>query len=223
MNAGYTGNLKCSIFASSGTAPTTVLGSATVLANPATGANTIIFGTPVAVVRNTQYWIGFDSDTSSGNYNVSAGTPALASTTAYASFPTASPTTVAASGILCSVTITLTTNYPMVSEAQQDAATTYVYDSAVGHADFYNIAALAGTPVSTVAVTVRGFLEKSDAGTRGGAVQLKSGATTVQSTSTLLSSSWGWLWRTDLNDPNTSAPWTAVGVNGVQIGPVVTT
>jgi hypothetical protein len=30
------------------------------------------------------------------------------------------------------------------------------------------------------------------------------------------------LWRTELNDPNTSAAWTAAAVNNVQIGPKVT-
>jgi hypothetical protein len=30
------------------------------------------------------------------------------------------------------------------------------------------------------------------------------------------------LWRTDLVDPNTSTAWTAVGVNGITIGPKVT-
>lgn len=115
-----------------------------------------------------------------------------------------------------------TTNYTRVNEAQQDGITTYVSDSNVGDADFYSIAATTGTPTSVVCVTTRGLAEKSDAGTRSAAVQLKSGATTVASTSTALNTSFGWLYRTDFNDPNTSAAWTAAGVNGVQIGPVVT-
>lgn len=115
-----------------------------------------------------------------------------------------------------------TTNFSQVSEAHQDGATSYVYDSNVGDADFYGIAAIAGTPASTIAVTTRGFFEKSDAGTRNAAVQLKSGSTTVQSTSTALSTSFGWLWRTDTTDPATGAAWTATGVNNVQIGPITT-
>ena len=38
LSIGYTGNLKATIFASSGGVPTTVLGSATVIVNPATGS-----------------------------------------------------------------------------------------------------------------------------------------------------------------------------------------
>lgn len=115
-----------------------------------------------------------------------------------------------------------TTNYTLVNEAHEDGATSYVFSANLNDADFYGIAALAGTPASTIAVTTRGFVEKSDAGTRSGAVQLKSGATTVTSTSTALSTSWGWLWRTDTTDPATGAAWTATGVNNATIGPVVT-
>lgn len=219
FGTGYTGNLKCSLFASSGSAPTTVLGSATVVTNPVAGSNALTFGTPVTVAKGVQYWIGFDSDTSSGTWNVSAGTAGVSSTTPYASFPVASPSTAAAAQIICTLTITLTTNYQVVSEAQQDGTTSYVFDSTAGHADFYNIAAIAGTPVATVAVTTRGFIEKSDVGARTAAVQLKSAGTTVASVTASPSSSWGWMWRTDITDPGTSAPWTAIGVNNVTIGP----
>lgn len=115
-----------------------------------------------------------------------------------------------------------TTNFSRVNEAQQDGTTTYVFDGNVGDNDLYAIAATATTPQSTVCVTTRGFVEKSDAGARSAAVQLKSGATTVQSTSTALTTSFGWLWRTDMNDPNTSAAWTATAVNNVQVGPICT-
>jgi len=114
------------------------------------------------------------------------------------------------------------TNFSCVDEPQQNGVTDYVFSANVNDADFYTIAPIAVTPISVVAVTTRGFLQKSDAGTRGAAVQLKSGAVTVGSTPTLLSTSFGWLWRTDLTDPNTGAAWTAVGVNGITIGPKVT-
>jgi hypothetical protein len=114
------------------------------------------------------------------------------------------------------------TNASCVDEAQQNALTDYVFDSTPGHADFYNIAAIASTPASTIAVTTRAYMQKSDAGTRTAAVNLKSGATTVASpTLTLTTSGWLWAWRMDLTDPNTAAAWTAAGVNNAQIGPVV--
>jgi hypothetical protein len=223
MNSGFTGNMKCSIFASSGTLPTTVLGSATAIVNPITGSNSFTFGTPVTVVKGTQYWIGFDPDASSGAWNVGTGTTGRAGSTTYASFPVASPSTSANAPVVCSVTITTSTNYAMVSEAQQDTTTSYVYSSNPTDADFYNIASLSGTtPSSVVAVTTRAYMQKSDAGSRTAAVQLKSGGTTVASpTITLTTSGWQWAWRTDTVDPDTSAAWTPSAVDAVTAGPLV--
>jgi hypothetical protein len=224
LGAGYTGNLKATIFASSGTAPTTVLGSATVVTNPTTGSNAITFGTPVSVTKGAQYWIGFDSDTASGTWNVASGsTTGLSSTTAYASFPAASPTTSNAAAVVCSLTITVGSNSSTVAETQEDGSTSYVFDSTPTHADFYNIAGISVTPSATVAVTTRGYVQKTDSGARSTAMQLKSGATTVQSTpaATLSPGVWTWLYRTDLTDPNTGAAWTPTGVNSAQIGPII--
>jgi hypothetical protein len=114
-----------------------------------------------------------------------------------------------------------TTNFSQVNEAQQNALTSYVFDSNPGDADFYSVASIASTPATVIATVTRAYMQKSDAGTRTAAVQLKSGATTVASpTLTLSSSGWLWAWRTDLIDPATGAAWTPAAVNNVQIGPV---
>jgi hypothetical protein len=221
MTLGYTGNLKTSIFASSGTAPTTVLGSANVVTNPATGSNAITFGTPVTVAKGTQYWIGFDSDTTSGTFTAIAGSTGFFGSTAYASFPVASPSSLTASGgIFGSVIITVTTNNCVVNEAQEDGLTSYVYDSTAGHADLYGIATIASTPASTIAVTTRAYMQKSDAGSRTAAVQIKSGGTTVASpTLTLTTSGWQWAWSTYTTDPATGSAWAAAAVDSATIGP----
>ena len=71
-------------------------------------------------------------------------------------------------------------------------------------------------------VTMRGYMQKSDAGTRTAAMQLKSGATIVASpTLTLTTFRLAVAWRMDLTDPNTGAAWTAAAVNTAQIGPTV--
>jgi hypothetical protein len=115
-------------------------------------------------------------------------------------------------------------NFSCVDEAQQNALTDYVFDSTPGDADFYGIASIASTPASIIAVTTRAYMQKSDAGSRTAAVQLKSGATTVASpTLTLSSSGWLWAWRTDTVDPATGAVWTAAAVNNVTIGPMTVT
>ena len=200
-----------------------MLGSANVITNPASGANALTFGTPVTVAKGTQYWIGLDSDTTSGTFTAQTGSSAWQNTVAYASFPVASPGTLSTtSPIVCSVQIAVTTNSCLVNETQQDATTSYVYDSTVNDADFYNIAAITSTPVATIMTTTRAYMQKSDAGTRTAAVQLKSGSTTVASpTLTLTTSGWQWTWRNDLVDPATSLAWTPTGVNNATIGPKV--
>src|SRR5580765_4173516 len=217
ISTGGTGNMKAAIYDAT---RTTVLATSNAVVNPSTGSNTVTFGTPLSVTKGTTYYLAFDQDTTLV-YNVT-GSNQYTFTTTYASFPATGPVTTTGSGPVFTVAIAPTINNEMVSEAQQDGATSYVYDSTVGHADLYTIAALGSTPASVVAVTTRGFLQKSDAGTRNGAVQLKSGATTVNSGSVALSSSWGWMFRTDVNDPATGSAWTPVAVNNAQIGPTVT-
>jgi hypothetical protein len=215
VSVGGTGNMKAAIYDS---ARTTVLATSNTVVNPVSGANTITFGTPLTVTRGTTYHLATDQDFSM-TYNITTNSQ-WSFTTTYASFPAANPSlTSAQSGPQCFLNITPTISAEYVNEAQQDGTTSYVYDSTAGDADLYNIGTIASTPVATIAVTTRGFMEKSDAGLRTAAVQIKSGGTTVASPTATLSSSWGWVWRTDLTDPATSAAWTAVGVNGVNIGP----
>lgn len=229
LNAGFTGNIKCSVFNASTNnnvtaRPTTVITSATTINNPATGTS-IFTITPFSVTKGTLYILGFITDgayTNAYSYwsNVNFG---LTTTTTYAAFPVANPTASTTNiNPICSWTLTVGTNNGLVNEAQQDGTTSYVYDSTVNDADFYTIGSIASTPATTIAVTTRGYMQKSDAGSRTAAVQLKSGATTVAATATALTTSgWQWNWRMDLTDPNTSAAWTAAAVNNAQIGPLV--
>jgi len=219
------GNTKCCVFADNGslTGPGAIIQAAAAPVAMNGGSMVFTFSPPLVLSR-VPYWFGFIPDTAGGvitymSPNLATG---ASGTTTYAAFPQASPVvTNPSNGRQVLLQYSPTVNWPAVSEPQQDAATSYVYDSVVGHNDLYAIAALAATPVSVVAVTTRGYVQKSDAGTRNGAVQLKSGATTVQSTSTALSTSWQWLFRTDTLDPATGAAWTPTAVNNVAIGPVM--
>jgi hypothetical protein len=223
MTTGYTGNMKCSMFASSGGNPAAVLGSATTISNPVTGVNTFTFGTPITVADGTQYFLGFMTDAATGTYTTTGANSGFTqSSTSYAAFPTASPTVAAGVCPIVTATVVATDNNSMVNEAQQDATATYVYDSTVGHADFYGIASIGATPATVIATTARAYLQKSDAGTRTAAIQVKSGATTVASpTLTLTTSGWQWAWRMDTVDPATGAAWTPTAVSNAQIGPKV--
>lgn len=223
LNAGYTGNLKCAIFASSGSAPTAALGSANTITNPTSGSNTLTFATPVNVTRGTQYWIGFCSDTTSGSFSVGAGTSGYTGSMSFATFPGGTLTGGSASSpAVCSLTTTVGSNAALVADFQQDAAASYVYSSTVGQADLYTLTGIDSTPTTIIGVTTRALAQKSDAGTRIITADLKSGGTTVHSGSGVLNTTWSWTYRTDLADPNTGAAWTPTGVNNAQIGVTVT-
>jgi hypothetical protein len=223
--ASTTGNMKCAIYADNAGVPGAVLASAVSSVSAIVGTNVFTFSPGVAITKGVQYWIAATEDNGTGLWTSNtASTIAVTSTVAYASFPQSNPTvSVGQATVQMSWTYTATpANWQAVSEPQQDATTSYVYDSTPGDADFYGIAAIASTPVTTFAVVTRGYMEKSDAGTRTAAVQLKSGGTTVASTTVVLTTSgWQWVWRSDLVDPNTSAAWTPAAVNNVTIGPTV--
>lgn len=240
LAAGFTGNIKLTLFNDSGLAasvPTTIVGSATTVTNPTSGNNTFTFGSPPAVVQGTLYWVGIDSDTTTSSAlntttSITSGLPptgayansGLTSTTAYASFPAANPSISGVNAFIFTANITPTTanNAMLVGEVIEDQAGTYVSDSTVNHADFYTPSSIGATPSSVVCVTTRALCQKSDAGTRNIAVQIKSGSNTSTGSSTALNTTWGWIFKTDQTDPDTGVAWTATGVNNATFGPKLT-
>lgn len=176
VNTAFTGNMKCSIFSDIAGNPGAVLGSATPIVNPVSGNNTMTFGTPVAVSKNVQYWWGVSHDVTAVLMYVNTTTGRTTSGVTYAAFPTASPAAVGSTApVAGTVNITLNVNSDAVNEAQQDGTVSYTYDSVVGHADLYDLADLPG-PATIYAVTTRGFMCKSDAGSRSGQLQIRSGS-----------------------------------------------
>jgi hypothetical protein len=218
-----TAHMKAAIYNS---ALTTALVTSTEVTNPVAYPvlNLLTFSPPVTVTAGTTYYLAVNQD-ASVTYRIPSGlTVASTGTTTYASFPAASPAglTSGQTPLHSIIYIQPSANYPFVNEAQQDATTSYVYDSVPGHADLYGIAAIASTPLTTYAVTTRAYMIKSDAGTRTAAVQLKSGSSTVASPTVVLTpSNWQWAWRTDTVDPQTGTAWTAAAVNTINVGPVV--
>ena len=180
-SSGFTGNVKVQLFASAGGAPTTTLGSTGTITNPAVASPVVTFTTPATLVKGTQYHLGFVSDTGGGTWNRGSG-GGFQSTTSYASFPVASPTVTATDAITLTLVVTLSANNNVVSEAQQDGLTTYVYDSNPGDADFYGVNPLVPAGASVKATTTRAYMQKDNIGTRTAAVQLKSSSAPAPST-----------------------------------------
>lgn len=108
-------------------------------------------------------------------------------------------------------------NYANVGKFAPNLAT-YNYSSTVGNEDLFDITDLAVTPAFISSVVVKTVMEKSDSNPREGQPVILSNVTTSTGTSFLLSTSWiGYLdcWPTD---PDTSANWTAAGVNALKVG-----
>jgi len=224
-SSGGTGHVKLAIFSNNAGAPGTLLGTSSEILNPpASSIQPFTISSPPYLQKGIQYWIGLNQDATIG-YNVVGTSGSWTGSTTYASWPASNPTVTTLGSVnIPGLILTFGAQYnvDLTSEAQQDGATTYVYDSTVNDADFYGIASIGVTPATVIAVTTRGFLQKSDAGSRSGAVQLKSGGTTVNSGGAALSTTFAWMWRTDTTDPATGSAWTTTGVNNAQIGPTVT-
>jgi len=225
FNAAVTGHAKVALYDATGTggAPGASLATSAEVTNPVVGNNDFTFASPPEVIAGTTYYAATLTDIGWNNNGAIATTTMYTQSQTYASgFPgTAGAGAASDYGGQHIVTITLTNSY-CVNEAVQDGDTTYVYDSTSGHEDLYDLANLAATPTSIVAVQSRMFAKKSDSGTRNGQIRVKSGATEVGGTDTVLATTYAWLNRVDAVDPNTSAAWTASAVNALQVGPKVT-
>jgi hypothetical protein len=110
-------------------------------------------------------------------------------------------------------------NFSRVNETTVDGDTSYVSTSTVGNRDLYSLGALSSTPSTIDAVSVVQFAEKTDATTRTLYSSVKSGATDSDGTAFALNATYQRYDRLILTDPNTSAAWTASGVNNLLIGP----
>jgi len=228
LQSAATGNVRMAVYDATGASgsPGNLIANTTssAIVNPAAGVNTFVVTGGAALTKSTVYWVAIHGDVIVSILSPASGTSSWFLNQTYASgFPaTMSGATQTGTGGWGSLGMNITpNNASLVNETLQDGTTSYVYDSTPGHADLYNIAALSPSPVTVHAVTTRGFVAKSDAGTRSGAMQIKSGATTVASPTLALSSSFLWAWRTDTLNPNGSVAWTPTAVDAVQVGPSV--
>ncbi len=111
-----------------------------------------------------------------------------------------------------------TTDYTQVRELPCDGDTTYVAGATAGLTDLYGITSLSGIPTAISAVQVRSIFRKDDATTRTFSTVLKSNATVVNGTTVAAAGSYQHQVDIAQTDPNTSAAWTAAGVNAALIG-----
>jgi hypothetical protein len=110
------------------------------------------------------------------------------------------------------------TNYGCNLQNPEDGDTTYTSSSTLGQHDLFTVANLPIVPANILAVQQRVIARKDDAGARELQTELKSGTTTVQGTSTAISTSYGALITIYETDPNTSGAWSTAAVNALEAG-----
>jgi hypothetical protein len=221
-----TANFRGVVYADSGgTAPGTLMSSGSQVTGVASAAvATLPLTTPQSLSAGTQYWLGFICDTSvvlqqsDGNnlgyraantYTSGAPSTAPAMTSAQASF--------LLWGNLTGVT---GNNWYEVSQQPPPGALSYVFDATVGHEDLYAFNALSAIPANVYAVAVKGYLAKSDSGTKTLSLRMKSGATDSGGSATGQAPGTSYAWMTSLFelDPATSAAWTVSALNSATSG-----
>jgi hypothetical protein len=222
--AAYTGKLKAAIYLSESGAPTVLLGVSNELVNPATGTWNFTFATPIWLGAGCQYFLALLTDTTSPNiWGGNSPAPQQAGVAYASGFPNPAGTTVLGGRTPAIGGSTAPGNVTNLCEARATGDTDYVFASTVNDTDLYDMVNLPSLGIqSIIGVVSKVLWKKSDAGLRNGQMLVKSGATTVTSPDTVMSSSYSYVSRVDAVDPATGTTWTVAGVNALQIGQKVT-
>ena len=224
LASGFTGHMTAALYDNTGVSgsPGALLCTSAQATNPAAGINILTVSSGPTVTKGALYYFAIEVDAAatltattnslaSGSYsqtftyNTTLPNPAVPVVVTFTALPNSGPNITPQ-------------NWSTVTEATHDDLTSYVYDSTVGHTEFYNVASLVGVPVVVTAVQTRAYAQKSDAGARTLGIQMKSG-TIVSSASLALSTTIQQITRVDPLDPNTGVAWTASGVNAITVGP----
>jgi hypothetical protein len=177
--------------------------------------------TPQNLTAGTQYWLGYMNDILvSGCIQAADGTgQGRTATSTFASgAPGSAPATTGGANtdmVYGNITLTTPVNFYEVNQQPPAGINSYVFDATVAHEDLYNFPALS-TPGAVIhSVAVKGFVQKSDSGTRTVSFRIKSGATDSAGSlaGQALGTSFSWMGSFFPVDPNTSAAWTVAALN----------
>jgi hypothetical protein len=221
-------NFKAVAYSDNSGVPNSLLSSGSQVTGTTNGTNlTGALTTPQTLSAGTAYWIGFITDTSVVLQEVDASAVGQTATNTYASgAPGTAPTMTTGQpswvlyGNLTGVSVN---NYEEAIPSNQNQPVgnlSYVFDSTSGHEDLYNFPNLSVTPASIYTVAVKGYVAKSDSGSRTVSLRVKSSSSDSGGSSTgqAPGTSYGWLDSFFDTDPNTSAAWTPSGLNAATSG-----
>lgn len=188
---------------------------------------TLPLTTPQTLTANTQYWIGFITD--SNVAIVEADNWSNKGKFQSVTYTSGAPATASPGGSVNTWMVwgNCTGNASSFENVANNAPPpinsigtliAYNQDNTVGHEDLFRFTALPTIPTAIYAVKISTFAAKSDVGARTFTNQVKSGAVDSSGVAnTLLTSP---IWFSDIypNDPNTSSAWSATAVNALTAG-----
>lgn len=181
--------------------------------------------TPQTLTAGTAYWLGLMNDIAISSWPNADNTFSVSRATI--TFTSGAPSTAPAmttglSSVLFWGNLTGVTGNNWYQSAQTPPAGQYgyVYDATVGDEDLYSFAPLTTTPAAIHAVAVKGYVAKSDSGTRTVSLRLKSGSNDSGGSLTGQASGTTFGWRGSYfeTDPNGSVPWSIVALNAATAG-----
>jgi hypothetical protein len=219
-------NFKPAIYADNVGSPGTLLSSGAAV-NGCVGGTPVVMPltTPQSLTAGTPYWLGYVTDT---DLNTLRQDAAAAQTNsgyqAGISYTSGPPSTAPSMGSGNSSLMVwgnmtgMSTNYTETSEMPPGGDLSCVASSTVGAEDLYNFTSLSSAPSNIAGVKISTLLRKTDSGARTVSVQLKSGSTEVSSAAVTASSSYTYYTNYQDTDPDTSAAWTASGINSLAAG-----
>ena len=231
-NATSTGaNFKPAIYADNSGSPGTLLSGGSQV-NGCTAGTTLNLPltSGVSLTAGTHYWLGYVTDTSlSMQRDDVTGFITNLGYTATVTYSSAPPSTAPSMSSgqyslqLWGNITGMSTNYTETNEVPAGGDLSCVTSSTVGAEDRYSFNSLSSTPASIAGVKVSSLLRKTDSGTRTVTLQLKSGSTEVTGASQSPTASYQYVSSYQDTDPNTSAAWTASGVNSLSAGVKIAT
>ena len=181
------------------------------------------FGSPPSLTGGTPYWIGFITDTDLQLYRTDLTSPGVKATNSYGSgAPGTCPsmTTGEPHWQMWGNCTGSAVNWVSENLNPQIGDLSSVTSSTVGNEDLYSFPALSTVPTAIYAASVKGYVRKTDIGSRTVDLRMKSsssdsaGSNAGQAPAT----SYQWMGSYFETDPHTSSAWTYSGINAAVSG-----
>lgn len=222
--ASATAKLRGVIYADSGGVPGSLMSSGTEVVGTTSNAQlTLPLVTPQALTAGVDYWVGYITDTSLNMNRYDSSAAGFQAANTYTSgAPATAPTMTSGAGTISiwAALTGVTDNWVQVAQGPYPTATSYNMSTTPGDEDLYEFDALSTTPAQIYSVGIKAVAYLNGTGVRTLDLRTKSNVTTSSGSLAAQSvpssvTQYGSYFDVD---PNTSAAWTAAGLNAARHG-----